>query len=232
MAMNLLQIVQEASRRTGINEIPSSAFLNPVEEVQRLVALATQVGRALAVFHPWQALIREQTFTSLAAEDQGDITVIADGFAYILDDTIWNRTLQWPIYGPLDPQAWQAIKGSFAAYPYSEYRIRGNRLLMLPAPTAGHTMAFEYVSRYWIQSAMQDRFMSDTDTPVFDDEVMVLGLVWAFKQAEGFTFDTFFSAYSDRFDLLISRDGGNRTISTSYPRSRQGYNVQPGNWLV
>lgn len=232
MAMNLLQIVQAAVRRSGINEIPSSAVLNPSEEIQRLVSLADQVGRAIALFHPWQVLIGEKTFTSLAAEDQGDITVIADGFSYILNDTIWNRSLQWPIYGPLDPQSWQAIKGSFPAYPYSEYRIRGNRLLMQPAPTAGHTMAFEFVSRYWIQSAAQDRFMADADVPVFDDETMILGLVWAFKQAEGFSYEGFFSAYSERFDLLISRDGGNRTISTAYGRRFGGINYQPGSWLL
>ncbi|MGH2375672.1 MAG: hypothetical protein ACRDIC_19655 [bacterium] len=233
MASTLLQIIQAAVRRSGINEIPQSAFLSSSEEVQRLVSLADEAGRALAQDHVWQFLIREATHTTLAAEDQGDITVIAaNGFSYILNDTIWNRTLQWPIYGPLDAQDWQAIKGSFPAYPYSEYRIRNNRLLLQPAPAAGNILAFEYVTRFWIQSANQDKFTADTDMPVFDDELMILSIIWRFKTAEGLNGGDAYAKYEERLEYLMSRDGGKRTVSTGNTRYLRGVNYQPGNWTI
>lgn len=232
MSSTLLQIIQAASRRSGINEIPSLAFLSASEEVQRLVSLADEAGRALSQDYPWQRLIREQTHITLAAEDQGDITTIASGFAYILNDTTWNRTLQWPIYGPHSSQTWQAIKGTFPAYPYSEYRIRNNRLLLQPAPVAGNTLAFEYITRFWIESANLDKFSADTDTPIFDDELMILSVIWRFKQAEGFAHQEEHAKYMERYELLTSRDGGKRTVSTSYSRGRYGVNYQPGNWTI
>lgn len=231
MPSTLLQIIQAATRRTGVNEIPTAAFLSPSEEIQRLVSVADETGRALSQDYQWQALTREQTFTSLATEDQGDITVIANGFSYILNDTIWNRTLQWPMYGPLSPVSWQAVKGTFPAYPYSQYRIRNNRLLLQPAPAAGNTMAFEFMSRFWITGLNQDRFLADTDTPLFDDELMILGTVWRFKQLEGMDYEAHYAKYQERLLWLTSRDGGGRTVSTSYSR-RWGINYQPGNWLL
>lgn len=218
--MNLVEIIQDACRDSGVNEIPISVLLNPSEEIQRLRRAADKTGRALAQDHPWQFLIRESFFTAVAGEDQGPMENIAPGFSYILNDTIWNRTRRYPIFADT-PQNWQMMMGDFGHdFEWSKYRLRTGRLIMSPAPSAGDQIFFEDVTRYWIRGAASDRFMADTDQALFDDELMILGVIWRYKKSEGFAHEQEFADYLERYAQLISRDEPARTISTAYVRGR------------
>jgi len=221
--MNLLQVIQEAVRDTGVNRIPQSAFGNPSEEIQRLVRAANKTGRALSQEHPWQILTREALFLFVAGENQGDIEAIAPGFSYILNDTLFNRTRRYPILSDT-PQNWQMMKADSVGlnFEWVRYRIRGGQLLINPPVTfgVGDPILFEYIRRWWIKSSQQDRYLADTDVAVFDDELMILGTVWQYKKSEGFSNEAEFADYAQRFAQLASRDEPASRVSTSYTRRR------------
>ena len=144
-----LSIVQTICNRIGINA-PTQAVGSNDQQVINLVALLNEEGQELAARHQWVALIQEATYTTLAQEDQGLMETIAPGLGYIINDTIWNRSLRRPVFGPRNPQTWQQQKAFAINGPWSSFRVKGNHLYMFPVPVAGQTCVFEYTTRNWL----------------------------------------------------------------------------------
>src|SRR5689334_22766185 len=110
--MNALEIVQRFAKAVGV-PVPSTALANQADDVQQIVELLNQEGRSLAKRCDWQALTFEATFTTVATESQGALASIIGATQQlnkIVNDTIWDRTQQVPIPGPVSKQRWQAKK--------------------------------------------------------------------------------------------------------------------------
>ena len=164
--MSLLTLIQGAADIVGLSR-PAAVITSTDPAVRRMLALANVEGQELAKRHEWTVLIREATWTTLAAESQGTIANIASDLdqengARIVNETIWNRTAQRRMNGPLSSQRGQRLKAASVTGPYSEYRIRNGTHYLIPAPTAGQTGAFEYITKYWCQSSASARLPSPT----------------------------------------------------------------------
>jgi len=135
--MSLLTLVQGVCRRIGL-QVPSVVYTSTDQQILQLMEIANEEGQSLAERYPWQALINEATHTSLAAESQGAITSIAtNGFKYILNNTIWNRTEQRPIYGALTPAEWQMLKASSVTGPFEQLGSGAGHSESTPRPRPG-----------------------------------------------------------------------------------------------
>jgi hypothetical protein len=140
--------------RRLLGSAPSVVATSTDPQIIQLMSIANEEGQDLSSRYPWQALQNESTFTTVAAETQGVITTLAGAsFRYILNDIMWNRSLLRPVFGPLTPQDWQALKARNVTGPYNQFRIRGNSVLFIPAPVAGNTIAFEWISKNWVTLA-------------------------------------------------------------------------------
>lgn len=232
-------MVQTACKRIGLTA-PSSVVGNATENIIRLLALANEEGEDLAQRHRWQRLVDEATFTTSAAESQGAITTIAGAaFGWICDDTVWNRTSirQW---FPVSDVDWQQMKARTVTGPATYFRIRGNNLIALPTPTAGDTIAFEWVSKNWCQSSGgtgQSAWSADADTGIVDEAVMTMGVIWRWKHTNGLDYAEDFRKYETRVANLISRDGsrprlnmGGARLSSRYMEARAL--VSDGSWSL
>lgn len=211
--MTCLSIVQNACLELAIN-VPNAVVTSNDQQVKQLLALLNAEGRALAAKpeNGWQALQKEATFTTVATEIQASLATIAPDCKYIVDDTIWNRTIRRPVFGPLSQQAWQYRKGWFTVGPYSQYRIVDGDIKFSPVPSAGEECYFEYVSNYWTTSNAQ-AFTSDSDTSLLDEELLKLGLIWRWRAAKGFDYNEAKIEYSDRVDQAIARDTPKQTLN-------------------
>lgn len=237
--MTLLSIVQSAAGKIRIPQ-PSTVIGNTEENVVLLLEVADIEGKELAKRHTWERTTKEATYTSVAAESQGALSSLGSGgadysdFDRIIPGTFWNRTANWRITGPLSPAEWQAKKSSSVAGPYNDYRLQGGNLYLYPAPTAGQTHAFEYVSKNWCESSggtEQSAWAADTDVGLLDEHLMTLGVIWRFKEAQGFAFENDYLVYENSVTQAISRDGGKRVLNLSKrPQFRAGINVPDGNW--
>lgn len=233
--MSLLTIIQTVCNRVGVAS-PVSATGSTDQQIVQMIALANEEGEELAERYPWQALQTEATFVTLAAELQGTVASIAtNGFRYILNDTIWNRTQQRPMYGSLTPSDWQLLKSSSVNGPFQEYRIKGGSLYLLPAPPAGETCAFEYISGNWCQSSgltKQSAWAMDSDTGILDEKLMTVGVIWRWKQAKGLDYAEDFRKYEIRVYEAMNRDAGKPTLMMDgSPTNRQpGVVVPSGSW--
>ena len=68
----VLQIVRDACSEIGITQ-PNTAVGATDLQIIQLTSLVNREGRELSQRGQWQELVKEQTWTSLAAEDQGAI---------------------------------------------------------------------------------------------------------------------------------------------------------------
>lgn len=234
--MTMLTIVQDFCLRTGLPK-PSTVMGSTNTQVLQILALLEEEGDDLSSRGPWQGITFEATHTSTAAEDQGAMTTIAsNGFNYIKNDTIWDRTDKLPILGPLSSQDWQALKGFVSTGPRYQFRIRGGKLLINPTPSASHTFAFEYVSKNWILdndgSTYKQRFTEDTDTVLLPENLFLMGLRWRWLREKGLPYADLFQTYEDQVKDALGRDGGKKTLHADNPTRMHGPGifVPQGSW--
>jgi hypothetical protein len=146
------------------------------------------------------------------AELQTSLAAITTGFGWIVNDTIWNRTLRRPVYGPDSLQDWQQQKAIQIAGPFNRYRIIANNIRFYPVPAAGQDCYFEYITNQWT-AAGGTEYQSDTDESLLDDTTMILGTIWRWKQAKGMTYAEDFAKYERRIAELLQRDAVKPTLS-------------------
>lgn len=230
--MSLLTIIMRVSKRVGL-AAPTAAMSSTDDNVVRMIELANEEGEELFARHDWQSLVREATHTTLAAESQGLITAIAGAdFGHICNETFWNRTKNRRWY-PVDGVQWQEMKSSSITGPVDYFRLRGNYMLAIPTPTAGETLAFEWVTKYWCESSGgtgQSVWAADDDVARMDESLMIQGLVWRWKKSQGLEYAEDFSQYEKRVETAIVRDGAPRKINMA--GGLRGSNIPEGNWSI
>lgn len=211
--MTLLSIVQTVCRRKGLR-VPTVVVDSDDTQIQQLYSLANQEGKELARF-PWQALTRQQEFTTVSGEEQTG--AIPDDLSYFLNNTTFNRTTRLTLIGPITPQLWQAIK----AQPqlnrvYLAWRQRNNEYIVTPNATADQTVAFEYVTTEWAEAANgtpQDEFLADNDTTLLSEELFILGVSWRFLSAKGLDYAEDYRTYQTQLQMMQAVDGGTTQIN-------------------
>ena len=228
--MSLLTLVKETFKRVGLTA-PASAIDSTDENVIRMVSLANEEGESLSERAMWQNLVREATHTTVAAESQGLITTIAgDDFDRICNDTFWNRTANRRWY-PVSDVDWQSMKARTVTGPVNYFRLRGNALLALPVPTAGETLAFEWVTKNWCESSTgtgQSAWAADDDVARLSEVLMLHGMVWRWKKAQGLEYAEDFTQYERMVESAIIRDGARGHLNMG--GAVRGSNVPDGSW--
>lgn len=208
--MTCLSTLQTVCNRVGLNS-PTYVIGNTDPQIQQLLALLNEEGEDLAQRTAWQSLTHEASFTTVATEIQGAVSTIAPGLKYIINDTIWNRDLRRPVYGPLAAQRWQQLKAMAMQGPFNQFRVRGDDILFIPTPSAGQSCYFEYVSKYWLTdtsgTTSRSAFASDDDVSVLDESLLILGTIWRWKAMKGFDFTIDQEKYEERVMNAIARDG-------------------------
>lgn len=233
-----MEIVREVCGIVGILR-PSTVVGSGDTGVRQLVGLLNAEGRQLSARYGWEALTREATFATVAAEDQGAIATligVPNAYRYIVNETLFNRSRKEPICGPHSSMDWQLLKTLDLSGPFTEYRIRGGRLLFTPAPAAGESVYFEYVTRNWCTSEAGDvqrsAIAADTDVVLLSDEIAIAGLEWRWRKAKGLSYAEEFRAYESLVADATARDGTKRRANlagtSAAPERRIA--VSPGSW--
>lgn len=182
---------------------------------QKMLRHLTRTCRQLAARYDWQELRREKTFTTVALADQATATPIPTDFLRFVPDTLYNRTKRYRVVF-LNAEEWQGYQASLTTRVYDAAVMRGGTLLMAPTPAAGQTVAYEYITRYIALQAdgttYVSTFAADTDVPTLDEELLILGTVWRYLQAEGSDYAEAFREYELRLNDLLKMNGGRRVI--------------------
>lgn len=235
--MALLDIIQAVASELGTVTIPDMVFGNTDPLVVTLLGLANREGKSLSSKYQWSALRKSIQFSAVAAGDQGALADIADGFKYMLGDTLWNADQRRPIQGGLTPQQYQQLVATQITGPWVRYTIYGGHLYFIPAPTAGDTILMEYMSKNWCTDEnglnASDKWATDTDLAILDDDLMVLGIRWRFLRAKGFDYAEEFAQYQSEVADAIARDGAPGHLVFGEAQGALGYPCYPeGSWNI
>jgi hypothetical protein len=215
----LLQSVQTVCRKLGLS-VPAAVIGSNDPNIVQIYEVCNEAGQEYADACEWQILTAEVNFSATAVESQGSInTSVAGDLGWIVNSTIWNRTTNRPLFGPLSAQQWQQIKARAAAGPFSEYRIRGNELLFYPAASLADSCYFEWVSKDFCQDAAGAtsycRFNADSDVFVLDSRIFELSVLWRWKQLKGLEFQADYAKYMTAIEQAKARDGTKPVLSLS-----------------
>lgn len=228
--MALLQICQDAATEIGLDSQPVSIVGSPDPDMQRLLRFCNRVARDLAQRAPWQAMRRQRSFVAVADEVQAN--AIPADFARFYPETFFDQTNYLVISGPLDPVEYDSRK--IAAQFYSGTGVarwftrRGDDLLITPNPVGGETYTFDYQSSAFCQSAggtPQSQWLADTDTGILNEELITLGVIARYLEADGQPSQAATAAYERRLAVVFGNDAPNGRVMVAgdiFAGSRRG----------
>lgn len=241
--MTLLTLVQDHCRVHALN-VPTTVVGSQDTSTKQIWGLVNSLIEDIVDESKWQAFAVEKTFTLIAAEDQGTIDSILganNGFLWFYPDTFYDRTLRRPLYGPVTAEEWQQLKALPNPGPWYKFRIRGDHLLINPAPTVAgglSSIAVEYASSFGVKDAGGTRkaqFTLDDDVSVLPERILKKGLAFRWKQLKNLPYQADETRYFDMLNNYIARDGTKRSYNLGENRPlslRPGVFVPSGNWPV
>jgi hypothetical protein len=143
-------------------------------------------------------------------------------YEVITDRTQWDKTKHWEMLGPEDAQQWQWLKsGYISTGPRVRWRILGQYFNIWPMMNTQEYLGYEYRSKGWAESStgqVKNSFTADTDTTVFDDQIMILGTKLRYWQIKGFDTTSLQQEYDRYLNVAKANDKGAPNLSFApYP---------------
>jgi hypothetical protein len=228
---------QRALRERATFSVPATIIDASNVTAIRLQMAADKTGRSLRDLGGWQDLQTTYSFTTVPGQFNYPLP---DGYLRMVGMTNWNRSQIAKMMGPTPPSQWQALVAGNALAPtgVQYWRVLQKSFYIWPIPQSEDTITFEYVTRNWVivtgeNNPTKEYFAADTDTCVFEDDLMVSGIKERYQSIIlGVDFEP-----SGEYDALIgarvSADAGSPVIdygarNTSSVTSEG--NIPDNNW--
>jgi len=132
-----------------------------------------------------------------------------------VDRTQWDKSKHWEMLGPETPQQWQWLKsGYISTGPRIRWTYLGGFFQIWPAVSSPEYLGFEYISNGAVFDVTGNRkqyFTADTDTCIFPDGLIIVGLKNAYYQAKGFG-DQYNSEFENLWSIAKANDSGSATL--------------------
>jgi|SRR6185312_14591450 len=174
------------------------------------------------------------TISQNAVESQTETTVsfgqqaydYPSDLAYFITQTQWDRNFRWQLLGPLSPQEWQVIKSGISPVgPRIRFRLMDGQIYFDPVSGNNDQIVFEYYSNGWCTSASgtpQNKWLADTDLPVLNPELHILGLKWRFLRSKGLDY----TEEKNTWERTLFREMSRAGLSRSLPINAQSGNLR------
>jgi hypothetical protein len=227
--VTILSICQDAALELSL-VTPTSVVATTDDTAKKLGRHLSKVCLALAKRHDWQILRREQTFITSSTDAQTG--AIPSDFLRFIQGTMYNRTQRRPVMGPMTGAEWQSYKASNVNPVDPTFYQRGNSIVITPPSTEGETVAYEYITKFigtdTSGETARERFSGDDDVPYFNDEVLTLGVVASYRQAERLDYAEEFRQFELAVADMLKQDGGRRILDMDDMRRDPTWRVNGG----
>ncbi len=220
--MTVLSALQSASIKL-IARRPAVFFGADDTFELEMTDMVNTVADEVAEANDWQALVKIATLTGTGTQEEFDLP--ADYARQMLTTTIRD----------VDNWAWGygrcATVDDFMRFKESNLNtlpgvwvIFGNKLHVFPAPAAGSTARFVYISKNWAipisGGATRSQFTADTDTFALSEDLLMKGLVWKYRDNKGLASDGDQEDFESALSYHAGKDSGAFVIRTN---SRRGF---------
>lgn len=219
MGKTLLQIVQEACKDVG-QPRPSIVASSTTETPLRMMRLLNKAGQALIKDHDWNALTDVETFTPTATQVQASHPP-SDYDRMTSQTNMWDITNKRPLVGPLATSKWLRLVVDAQQNIDKYWTLIGGKVNILPVPATTDSFVYSYQSKNWVYASDgttgKAEFSADDDTSRLPDELLILELIWRWKQSIGVEYGEDMSTAGRLKEEMIAADRGPRILSLSQP---------------
>lgn len=136
-----------------------------------------------------------------------------------VDRTQWDKSKHWEMLGPETQQQVQWLKSGFISTgPRIRFYPAGGFFQIWPPMGSAEYLGYVYLTKNWVLSASatvtpdKSSFTVDTDTCIFPDRLMVLGLKSKYMQAKAWS-DPYMAQFNAQRDIAWANDSGSQTLS-------------------
>jgi hypothetical protein len=213
----LLTIIQSVCGKVGVPK-PLTVVGNVDPRAITFLELAKEELRELCRVKWWGGLTRFGTVNIVAATSQYSLPALYPDFDKLVPSTLYGSTTLLGPRGGLNPAQWADSQKYGSIYGIPGFRMVGNTLYIVPAPTVANTYAFEYKSKQRVLAAdnvtYKETFLADDDAPVLDDQLLRLGIAWRYRYSKGLEYAEDFRAYQEAIEQTYAQElaHGNITI--------------------
>lgn len=217
MANTLLEVCQDITDRIGLSK-PSVIISDASGLAPQYLRMLIETAKDMTRRYDWQVLEREYIFNTVAGEVQiSSLTTDIPDLKRIIEDTFINTSRGFEMK-PIGRRANALVRLNPSVLPGYQYRISGNQLRIPGNTSSGEEVRFEYVSTFWVETALGERIArptSDTDILLLDREALILGVKWRFKKENGLAYGEDFNDYEKNLQELAGSDVPRETLSLS-----------------
>lgn len=234
--MMVLAMLEQAADELGLPRPTSVTATDP--QTRQLLAHFNATGRDLARSFAWSPLQTLHTFTTVSGTDT---YALPSDYSRMIADTNWDRTNDWRMFGPDTPQMdrWRRESGVAKASVRRIFRLVGNNIKIFPVPaTTGDVLVLEYISKNWMRisgSSPGAAFVGDTDTSVFEPDLVIKGAKYRYMSAKGMYADAMREEFEEVRAVLQAADLGGTKLSMT-PSDLTEFisldNLADGNWSI
>jgi hypothetical protein len=200
------QILNMVATEAGLPEA-SNPYASTNAYFVQLRTLLKSAGLEISQARDWKVLEKEAVITG-----DGVTTSFAlpSDFLRLKDESGFDRTSNRSFGGPVSAPGWQGLRASGVTPSLRPlYRVQAGRMVFFEAPADASTLAYEYVSRFWVASdgaaSADSYFPAAAGDVVMLEPLMVTRLVKAkFRQAKGFDTMSDFADYERALDAAAS----------------------------
>lgn len=222
------QIVNAVAVQVGLTPV-ADVFSTDDPVFAQMISLLTSGLQTLMEDYEWNNLVREYQLTTVAG-DTGKYALPTD-FAYMIDQTGWERSENVPLLGPVSAQEWTCLLGRdlVSSTIYASFRFDQNEFYIFPnnPVTPDLNINFEYISRNLIQIAAAPTTYTDeatvgADVVMFPPNLVRQQLKMMFLTAKGFDSSAAAQDFQKSIDGWMGRDKSAGILSASGGRGK-GY---------
>jgi hypothetical protein len=234
--MNVLELIKKVTYRLNINT-PASVFGSTDPATLQLLALYEKVGQDLVDRNCWSQLKRTHSFNT-ASSTEG--YALPSDFISFVPDTEWDTTNKWKVRGGVSDAEYNIRKNSYATLDNRKaYRIFGRptdlQFKISPTPSATETITFDYLSNAWVRPTGSNptyltAVADDTNSSVFDDQLMMLGTEVEWYKMKGLEYSALERKYENKISIAQAKWNGSRTIDATGTYNLGMHNIPEGNW--
>jgi hypothetical protein len=177
--MSLLTVCQKLALNVGLAQ-PTAIIGNTAREWIEAVHFAEEAGEEIARRVDWGALSVSEVVVSTGGS--GPLTLTQNPIS--LDQGV---TVNAPgIVRPLTRGEWNTLTQVEGTPRY--FLLQGNKISFWPYLAVGATAAVSYKTGNWATNGA--RFVADTDTTKFPEELLLKGLILRWRKQKGMDFVT------------------------------------------
>lgn len=218
--MSLLTIIQKAIRQSKvIEQVPASIIGNNNPDIQQAQELLFEVGEMLKMNYDWQMLVKNTTFNTVNGTTSYALsTVVSAGdLESFVGNTMFDSTNNREVW-IIDYSEYQRLTATVQSSAGIDKSIAlfNDSLYIYPTPTSTDTITFLYKTAQWVTSSGgtgQDDWLADTDTSLFPEYLLQLGLVALMRREFGLPYQEQWNNFMDRTDAEAEKNRIKQTIA-------------------